>query len=119
MGGFFIFSPAVAILYLTFYASYLKEQIYNLKKSVYNIKDPVALRSTIVLATPQTLTLTTPIMTPIHCTDPMTPPPHPQLLSMKVCSGKKVQKIKVAQNDPFDSSSQKIDQVDSEIKDVR
>ena len=25
---------------------------------------------------------------------------HPQLLSMKECSGKKVQKIKVAQNDP-------------------
>ena len=37
---------------------------------------------------------------------------------MKECSGKKVQK-KVAQNDPFDSSSQKkIDQMDSEIKDM-
>ena len=29
----------------------------------------------------------------------------PQLLSMKECSGKKVQKIKVAQNDPLDSPS--------------
>ena len=37
---------------------------------------------------------------------------------MKECSGKKVQKIKVAQNDPLDSSSQKNDQVDSENKDV-
>ena len=35
------------------------------------------------------------------------PPPHPQLLSMKECSGKKVQKVKVAQNDPLESSSQK------------
>ena len=45
-------------------------------------------------------------------------PPHhptPQLLSMKECSGKKELIVKVAQND---SSSQKIDQVDSEIKDV-
>ena len=33
------------------------------------------------------------------------PPPHPQLLSMKECSGKKVQKIKVAQNDLLDSLS--------------
>ena len=32
-------------------------------------------------------------------------PPHPQLLSMKECSGNKVQKIKVAQNDPPDSPS--------------
>ena len=37
---------------------------------------------------------------------------------MKECSGKKVQKTKVAQNDPLDSSSQKIDQVDSKKKDV-
>ena len=37
---------------------------------------------------------------------------------IKECSGKKVQKIKVAQNDPLDSTSQKIGQVDSEIKDV-
>ena len=29
-------------------------------------------------------------------------PPHPQLLSMKECSGNKVQKIKVAQNDQMD-----------------
>ena len=33
-------------------------------------------------------------------------------------SGKKVLKVKVAQNDPLDSSSPKIDQVDSEIKDM-
>ena len=32
---------------------------------------------------------------------------HPQLLSMKECSGKKVLIVKVAQNDPLDSSSQK------------
>ena len=38
---------------------------------------------------------------------PTHPTHHPQLLSMKECSGKKVQKIKVAQNDPLDSSSQK------------
>ena len=31
---------------------------------------------------------------------------------------KKVLKVKVAQNDPLDSPSQKIDQSDSEIKDV-
>ena len=37
---------------------------------------------------------------------------------MKECSGKKVLKVKVAQNDPLDSSSQKIDQVDSKIKDL-
>ena len=37
---------------------------------------------------------------------------------MKEYSGKKVLIVKVAQNDPLDSSSQKIDQVDSEIKDV-
>ena len=37
---------------------------------------------------------------------------------MKECSGKKVQKIKVAQNDPLDSSSQKIDQMDSKSKDM-
>ena len=36
-------------------------------------------------------------------------PPHPQLLSMKECSGKKVLIEKVAQNDPLDSSSQKND----------
>ena len=42
-----------------------------------------------------------------------------QLLSMKECSGKKLLIVKVAQNDPLDSSSQKIDQVDSKIKDVR
>ena len=36
-----------------------------------------------------------------------TPLPHPQLLSMKECSGKKVLKVKVAQNDPLDSWSQK------------
>ena len=35
------------------------------------------------------------------------PPTAPELLSMKECSVKKVQKIKVAQNDPLDSSSQK------------
>ena len=34
-----------------------------------------------------------------------THPTHPQLLSMKESSGKKVQKIKVAQNDPLDSPS--------------
>ena len=44
--------------------------------------------------------------------------PIAQLLSMKECSGKKVQKIKSAQNDPLDSSSQKNDQMDSEIKDM-
>ena len=44
---------------------------------------------------------------------PPTPPhsrlliSHPQFLSMKECSGKKPQKIKVAQNYPLDSSSQK------------
>ena len=43
---------------------------------------------------------------------------HPYLLSMKEFSGKKVLIVKVAQNDPLDSSNQKIDQVDSEIKDV-
>ena len=32
---------------------------------------------------------------------------------------KKVLIVKVVQNDPLDSSSQKIDQVDSKIKDVR
>ena len=37
---------------------------------------------------------------------------------MKECSGKKVLKVKVAQNDPIDSLSQKVDQVDSKIKDV-
>ncbi len=37
---------------------------------------------------------------------------------MKECSGKKVLIVKVAQDDPLDSFSQKIDQVDSEIKDV-
>ena len=38
---------------------------------------------------------------------------------MKECSGKKVLKVKVAQNDPLDSSSQKkIDQVDRKIKDM-
>ncbi len=38
---------------------------------------------------------------------------------MKECSGKKVLKVKVAQNDPLDSPSQKkMDQVDSKIKDV-
>ena len=37
---------------------------------------------------------------------------------MKEQSDNKVQKIKVAQNDPLDSSSQKIDQVDTEIKDM-
>ena len=49
------------------------------------------------------------------------PPHHPPtllLLSMKEYSGTKVQIVKVAQNDPLDSSSQKIDQVDSEIKDM-
>ena len=44
---------------------------------------------------------------------------HSELLRMKECSGKKVLIVKVAQNDPLNSSSQKIDQVDSEIKDVR
>ena len=33
---------------------------------------------------------------------------------MKECSGKKLLKVKVAQNDPLDSSSQKIDLVDSD-----
>ena len=42
----------------------------------------------------------------------------PHNLSMKECSGKKVLIVKVVQNDPFDSSSQKNDQVDSEIKDM-
>ena len=37
---------------------------------------------------------------------------------MKECSGKKVLKTKVAQNDPLDSSSKKIDQVDSKNKEV-
>ena len=37
---------------------------------------------------------------------------------MKECSGKKVLIVKVAQNDPLDSYSRKIDLVDSEIKDV-
>ena len=37
---------------------------------------------------------------------------------MKECSCKKVLKVKVAQNDPLDSSAKKIDQVDSEIKDM-
>ena len=36
-----------------------------------------------------------------------THPPHPYLLSMKECSGKKVLIVKVAQKDPIDSSSQK------------
>ena len=35
---------------------------------------------------------------------------------MKECSGKKVQKMKVAQDDPLDSPS--YDQMDSENKDV-
>ena len=39
-------------------------------------------------------------------------------MGMKECSGKKVLKVKEAQKDPLDFSSQKIDQVDSEIKDV-
>ena len=42
----------------------------------------------------------------------------PHNFSMKECSGKKVLIVKVVQNDPFDSSSQKNDQVDSEIKDM-
>ena len=37
-------------------------------------------------------------------------PTTPQLLSMKECSDKKVQKVKVSQNDPLGSPSQKIDQ---------
>ena len=37
-----------------------------------------------------------------------------KLLSMKECSGKKVLIAKVAQNDPLDSSSQKIDQEEKE-----
>ena len=37
---------------------------------------------------------------------------------MKECSSKKVLIVKVAQNDPLDSSSQKIGQEDSKIKDV-
>ena len=46
-------------------------------------------------------------------------PPHPQLWSMKECSGKKVLMVKVAQNDPLDSPSQKKnDQVDSQVKDM-
>ena len=40
-----------------------------------------------------------------------------KLLGMKECSGKKVLIVKVAQNDPLGSPSQKIDQVDSEFKD--
>ena len=34
-------------------------------------------------------------------------PPTPYLLSMKECSGKKVLTVKMAQNEPLDSSSQK------------
>ena len=45
-------------------------------------------------------------------------PPHPITLSMKECSGKKVQKIKVAQNDPLDSPAKKIEQMYSENKDM-
>ena len=37
---------------------------------------------------------------------------------MKECSVKKVLLVKVAQNDHIDSSSQKVDRVDSKIKDV-
>ena len=37
-------------------------------------------------------------------------PPHPQLLSMKECSGNKVQKIKVAQNDQMDSENKDVGQ---------
>ena len=44
--------------------------------------------------------------------------PHPQLLNMKECSGKKVLIVKVVKNDPLDSPSQKIDQVDGEIKEM-
>ena len=43
--------------------------------------------------------------------------PHPQLLSMKECSGKKVPIAKVSQNDPLYLSTQKNNQVDSKIKD--
>ena len=43
--------------------------------------------------------------------------PHPITLSMKECSGKKVLIVKVAQNDPLTHPA--IDQVDTEIKDVR
>ena len=46
------------------------------------------------------------------------PPTHPSLLSMKESSGKKVLIVKVAQNDPLTHPAKKIDQVDSEIKDV-
>ena len=41
-----------------------------------------------------------------------------QLLSMKECSGNKVQKMKVAQNNPLTNPAKKIDQMDSENKDV-